>query len=202
MSQQTSRRRPIVVDLFASAGGLSLGFEQAGFDVVASVEIDPIHAAVHHFNFPMSVAICRSVVDVSGQLIRDQAGIGHQDIDAVCGGAPCQGFSTIGKRALDDPRNGLVHHFCRLVSELRPKYAVFENVRGLTTPCCAVTTWQPRCAPDRPTPCACAARPTIRKICRTPGNGTPSCSLPAPALRIQRCRGIAFGPLRWAPSSR
>ena len=132
MSQQTSRRRPIVVDLFAGAGGLSLGFEQAGFDVVASVEIDPIHAAVHHFNFPMSVAICRSVVDVSGQLIRDQAGIGHQDIDAVCGGAPCQGFSTIGKRALDDPRNRLAHHFCRLVSELRPKYAVFENVRGLT----------------------------------------------------------------------
>ena len=132
MSPQTSRRRPIVVDLFAGAGGLSLGFEQAGFDVVASVEIDPIHAAVHHFNFPHSVTICRSVVDMSGALIRDLAGIGHQDIDAVCGGAPCQGFSTIGKRALDDPRNGLVHHFCRLVSELRPKYAVFENVRGLT----------------------------------------------------------------------
>ena len=132
MSPQNSRRRPIVVDLFAGAGGLSLGFEQAGFDVVASVEIDPIHAAVHHFNFPQSVAICRSVVDLSGALIRDLAGIGHQDIDAVCGGAPCQGFSTIGKRALDDPRNGLVHHFCRLVSELRPKYAVFENVRGLT----------------------------------------------------------------------
>lgn len=132
MSQPTSRRRPIVVDLFAGAGGLSLGFEQAGFDVLASVEIDPIHAAVHHFNFPKSVAICRSVVDVSGQLIRDQAGIGDQDIDAVCGGAPCQGFSTIGKRALDDPRNGLVQHFCRLVNELRPRYAVFENVRGLT----------------------------------------------------------------------
>ncbi len=132
MSQQILHRRPIVVDLFAGAGGLSLGFEQAGFDVVASVEIDPIHAATHHYNFPMSVAICRSVVEMSGPLIRDQAGIGSRDIDAVCGGAPCQGFSTIGKRALDDPRNGLVYHFCRLVSELRPKYAVFENVRGLT----------------------------------------------------------------------
>ena len=124
--------RPIVVDLFAGAGGLSLGFEQAGFDVVASVEIDPVHAAVHHHNFPSSVAICRSVVSLSGSQIRHLAGIGDRDIDAVCGGAPCQGFSTIGKRALDDPRNNLVQHFCRLVKELQPKYAVFENVRGLT----------------------------------------------------------------------
>lgn len=126
------QRRPIVVDLFAGAGGLSLGFEQAGFNVVASVEIDPIHAAVHHHNFPASAAICSSVVGLSGQQIRARAGIGDRDIDAVCGGAPCQGFSTMGKRALDDPRNGLVLHFCRLVGELKPKYAVFENVRGLT----------------------------------------------------------------------
>ena len=132
MSREDPRRRPTVVDLFAGAGGLSLGFEQAGFDVVASVEVDPIHAAVHHHNFPASTAICRSVVCLSGAQIRSLAGLGKQDIDAVCGGAPCQGFSTIGKRALDDPRNSLVHHFCRLVSELRPRYAVFENVRGLT----------------------------------------------------------------------
>ena len=126
------RDRPTVIDLFAGAGGLSLGFEQAGFDVVASVEVDPIHAAIHHHNFPASTAICRSVVGLSGAQIRSLAGLGDSDIDAVCGGAPCQGFSTIGKRALDDPRNGLVQHFCRLVAELQPKYAVFENVRGLT----------------------------------------------------------------------
>lgn len=48
------------------------------------------------------------------------------------GGAPCQGFSMIGKRALDDPRNRLVYHFVRIVSELKPKYFIFENVRGLT----------------------------------------------------------------------
>ena len=59
MSREDPRRRPTVVDLFAGAGGLSLGFEQAGFDVVASVEVDPIHAAVHHHNFPASTAICR-----------------------------------------------------------------------------------------------------------------------------------------------
>jgi DNA (cytosine-5)-methyltransferase 1 len=127
-----SSARPTVVDLFAGAGGLSLGFEQAGFDVLASVEIDPIHSATHHFNFPASTSICRSVVDLSGAELRDLAGVGDTDIDVVCGGAPCQGFSTIGKRALDDSRNQLVFHYCRLVAELKPKYAVFENVRGLT----------------------------------------------------------------------
>lgn len=127
-----SGKRPIAIDLFAGAGGLSLGFEQAGFDVAAAVEIDPIHCAVHHFNFPRSAVICRSVVDLTGDEVRARAGIGDKDIDVVCGGAPCQGFSTIGKRALDDERNQLVYHFCRLVDELQPKYAVFENVRGLT----------------------------------------------------------------------
>lgn len=124
--------RPIAIDLFAGAGGLSLGFEQAGFDIAAAVEIDPIHCAVHHFNFPNSEVICESVTELTGIEIRARSGIGDRDIDVVCGGAPCQGFSTIGKRALDDSRNQLVYHYCRLVQELQPKYAVFENVRGLT----------------------------------------------------------------------
>lgn len=124
--------RPIGIDLFAGAGGLSLGFEQAGFDVVASVEIDPIHCAVHKFNFPHTATICESVVDLTGKELRHRAGIGNRDIDVVFGGAPCQGFSLIGKRALEDPRNQLVYHFVRLVIELEPEYFVFENVKGLT----------------------------------------------------------------------
>lgn len=124
--------RPVVVDLFAGAGGLSLGFEQAGFDVAAAVEIDPVHCAVHHFNFPNTATICASVVDLSGEALREKAGLGGMDIDVLCGGAPCQGFSMIGRRALDDPRNQLVFHFVRLIRELKPKYFVFENVKGLT----------------------------------------------------------------------
>ncbi|MGA7968060.1 MAG: DNA cytosine methyltransferase [Terriglobales bacterium] len=124
--------RPIAVDLFAGAGGLSLGFQQAGFDVRAAVEYDPIHCAVHEFNFPDCAAICRSVTDIDGDYVRSTSGIGKSDIAAVVGGAPCQGFSLIGYRALDDPRNQLVSHFVRLVKELEPKYFVFENVRGLT----------------------------------------------------------------------
>lgn len=124
--------RPLGIDLFAGAGGLSLGFEQAGFDIAAAVEIDPIHCATHEFNFPYSTTICASVVDITGEDIRKQANIGDSDIDVVFGGAPCQGFSMIGKRALDDPRNQLVFHYVRLVQELNPKYCVFENVKGLT----------------------------------------------------------------------
>jgi len=133
-SSKTEKRntRPIVIDLFAGAGGLSLGFEQAGFDVAACVEIDPIHCAVHEYNFPYSEAICASVADIRGADIRQRAGIADREVDVVVGGAPCQGFSMIGKRALDDPRNQLVFHYVRLIGELRPKYFVFENVKGLT----------------------------------------------------------------------
>lgn len=130
--QNVIKHRPIGIDLFAGAGGLSLGFEQAGFDIAAAVEIDPIHCATHEYNFPNSTAICASVVDITGEEIRRKAHLGDADIDVVFGGAPCQGFSMIGKRALDDPRNQLVFHFVRLVSELQPKYFVFENVKGLT----------------------------------------------------------------------
>lgn len=132
MTSLKTSSRPIGIDLFAGAGGLSLGFEQAGFDIAAAVEIDPVHCATHEYNFPNCTTICGSVVDLSGDLIRDRAKIGARDIDVVFGGAPCQGFSMIGKRALDDPRNHLVFHYVRLVKELQPKYCVFENVKGLT----------------------------------------------------------------------
>lgn len=127
-----SMNRPLGIDLFAGAGGLSLGFEQAGFDVVAAVEIDPVHAAVHAYNFPHCAVVPRSVTDLSGAGIRKAAGIGSRKIDVVFGGAPCQGFSLIGQRALDDPRNSLVKDFVRIVRELGAEYFVFENVKGLT----------------------------------------------------------------------
>jgi DNA (cytosine-5)-methyltransferase 1 len=124
--------RPIAVDLFAGAGGMSLGFEQAGFDVAAAVEIDPIHCAVHKFNFPDCAVISRSVVGLTGAEIRLSAGIGSRPVDCVFGGPPCQGFSLIGHRVLDDPRNNLVLEFVRIVSELDSRTFVFENVKGLT----------------------------------------------------------------------
>jgi DNA (cytosine-5)-methyltransferase 1 len=124
--------RPIGIDLFAGAGGLSLGFEQAGFDVVAAVEVDPVHAAVHKFNFPNCAVLPQSVAKLTGADIRLAAKIGDRTVDVVFGGAPCQGFSLMGQRALEDPRNGLVREFVRIVSELEASYFVFENVKGLT----------------------------------------------------------------------
>jgi DNA (cytosine-5)-methyltransferase 1 len=124
--------RPIGIDLFAGAGGLSLGFEQAGFDVVAAVEIDPVHAAVHEYNFPACAVLAQSVSDLTGDAIREAAGIADRKVDVVFGGAPCQGFSMIGRRVLDDPRNALVRDFVRIVCELDASYFVFENVKGLT----------------------------------------------------------------------
>lgn len=131
-TQGYTSMRPIGVDLFAGAGGLSLGFEQAGFDVAAAVEVDPVHAAVHKFNFPDCAVIPASVTELTGDEIRAAAGIGDRTVDVVFGGAPCQGFSLIGQRAFDDPRNSLVKDFVRIVGELDATAFVFENVKGLT----------------------------------------------------------------------
>lgn len=131
-SPKTKNARPIGIDLFAGAGGMSLGFEQAGFEVAAAVEIDPIHCAAHKFNFPTTTVIPRSVSELSGADIRRLANLGDREIDCVFGGPPCQGFSLIGQRVLDDPRNSLVLDFVRLVAELDAKTFVFENVKGLT----------------------------------------------------------------------
>lgn len=134
-------RRPTAVDLFAGAGGLSLGLEQAGFDVLVSVEYDAVHAATHAFNFPSTEVLTRSVGDVSADEIRRAARKAHVrhspnrdwdgEIDLVAGGPPCQGFSWIGKRQVDDARNDLIFHFWRLIHELRPRYFVMENVPGM-----------------------------------------------------------------------
>lgn len=123
--------RQIGIDLLAGAGGFSLGFEQAGFGIAAAVEIDPEHCAVHKYNFPHSTIIPRSIESLSGQEILDSAGIGGRHVDCVWGGPPCQGFSLVGRRALDDPRNRLVREFVRIVTELEARTFVFENVKGL-----------------------------------------------------------------------
>lgn len=135
-------RRPTAVDLFSGAGGLSLGFEQAGFDVLASVEYDPVHAATHEFNFPMTEVLCADLAKLRtedlqtaievGALRHGRAAESPAEIDVVFGGPPCQGFSSIGKRLIDDERNQLVFHFFRVVSELRPRYFTMENVPGMT----------------------------------------------------------------------
>jgi DNA (cytosine-5)-methyltransferase 1 len=136
-----SSRRPIAVDVFSGAGGLSLGFEQAGFDVVAAIEYDPIHAIAHRYNFPNCEVLCRDVRNISGPDVRAAAARGFKRIypslswpgaiDALIGGPTCQGFSTGGLREKDDERNDLLLEFVRLVEALKPRTFCFENVPGL-----------------------------------------------------------------------
>ena len=124
-------RRPIAVDLFAGAGGLSLGLEQAGYEIAAAVEYDPTHAAVHEFNFPYGHTFAADISDITGQEIRNDSEIGSRDVHLVAGGPPCQGISMIGRRAIDDPRNALLKEFVRVALELEPRYVLMENVSGL-----------------------------------------------------------------------
>jgi DNA (cytosine-5)-methyltransferase 1 len=110
---------------------MSLGFEQAGFDVLAAFDADPIHVATHARNFPYCKTIEADLSEVSGQEIRSLAGLVDGHIDVLFGGPPCGGFSLMGKRKLEDPRNELLGHFARLVVDLEPPYFVVENVEGL-----------------------------------------------------------------------
>ena len=111
---------------------MSLGFEQAGFKIACAVEYDPVHACVHHFNFPQTATLPLRAQEVGAELILDRSGLPAGAVDVVIGGPPCQGFSMMGKRALNDPRNELILEYVRIVDELRPQHFVFENVKGLT----------------------------------------------------------------------
>ena len=127
--------RPVAIDLFSGCGGMSLGLEAAGFDIAASVEIDPIHSLVHHYNFPYGVTICQDISQLSSQeLLTAIKNKGFKtDIDLIAGGPPCQGYSIMGERLLEDPRNQLIFEYARMVSEIRPKYFIFENVPGIAS---------------------------------------------------------------------
>lgn len=132
--------RPTVVDVFSGVGGLSLGFEQAGFDVLACLEYDPIHAACHAFNFPRTAVVCADAATVSANELRESIRLGSERhgredtgavIDVVVGGPPCQGFSVGGRMELADGRNRLVFAFARVVGILKPKYFAMENVPAI-----------------------------------------------------------------------
>jgi len=126
------KTRLIAIDLFCGAGGMSLGFEQAGFDIRLSVDFDGYHVATHSRNFPYAPAVCGSVRDMSGASLRSMAGlVADEEIDVLFGGPPCQGFSQMGLRDSKDLRSTLVFDFVRLVDELRPRSFVMENVPGL-----------------------------------------------------------------------
>jgi DNA (cytosine-5)-methyltransferase 1 len=119
------------LDLFCGAGGITQGLVQAGFNPVASVELNPIASATHQKNFPNCHHFCGDIHNFKSQEWLAQ--INTPPIHLVVGGPPCQGFSVAGKRNPNDPRNHLFKEFIRIVSEVRPWYVVMENVPGILT---------------------------------------------------------------------
>ncbi|CAB3732595.1 DNA cytosine methyltransferase [Achromobacter kerstersii] len=122
---------PNLIDLFAGAGGLSLGAFRAGFEVRAAVELDKQAMATHKRNFPTTVHIAQDVSTLDGPSLLALSGIQAGELDGLIGGPPCQGFSSIGNKDAGDARNGLFSDFFRLVSQMRPAFFVAENVPGI-----------------------------------------------------------------------
>ena len=120
-------------DLFAGAGGLSVGFHEAGFTPLFFNEIDAQAAATFSLNFPHVKPFVCPIQELSAESIRRECSNSGMGLDVMVGGPPCQGFSINAPiRSNDDPRNHLFRHYVRLVLEgLRPKFVVLENVPGL-----------------------------------------------------------------------
>ncbi|MFV0643503.1 MAG: DNA (cytosine-5-)-methyltransferase [Sphingomonadaceae bacterium] len=120
------------LSLFSGCGGLSLGFRSAGCQIKGFVEIDDALSEIYSANFPGTPRIGGSIQDLTDDDLAKFVA-GHGSIDVLVGGPPCQGFSLAGKRKVDDPRNELFRDYIRVVRRLRPKVAVLENVRLLTS---------------------------------------------------------------------
>ena len=123
-----------MLDLFCGAGGISHGFEQAGFRVVGGVDFDPSSVETFQANHEGAKGIRADLSDLSPKDLADASGLRTESLDCVAGGPPCQGFSR--NRAfrhqdgvfVDDPRNHLYWHFFEFVEYFRPKFVVMENV--------------------------------------------------------------------------
>lgn len=121
-----------IIDLFAGVGGLSYGFaHDEAFDIVAANEILPNMAKAYKMNHPLVKMYNTDIKDFSLKNLYDDFGLKKGEIDIVVGGPPCQAYSTVGKRLIDDPRGQLFQEYYRVLSELSPHIFVFENVRGL-----------------------------------------------------------------------
>ncbi len=134
MSKKHNSNKPTVIDLFSGAGGMTLGFEQAGFKNIFSIDNVPSYCTTYSHNFPEHKLIIGDIEKLSEETINQI--VKGKEIDVIIGGPPCQGFSiagNIGRKFIDDPRNQLFKEFARIVKHIRPKIFVMENVAKLYT---------------------------------------------------------------------
>ena len=120
-----------IIDLFCGCGGLSKGFEMAGFDVKIAIDMWEDAVKTYNHNHKNPVAVCEDIHNWSDEFLKELAA--EDDIVGVVGGPPCQGYSTVGTRDVNDPRNHLYLEYCRIVEKVNPDFFVLENVKGLTT---------------------------------------------------------------------
>ena len=121
-----------VIDLFSGVGGLSYGFaHDDNFEIVAANEILPNMAKAYSLNHPTAKVYAEDIKDFNAQKIEKDLGIKASEIDIIVGGPPCQAYSTVGKRLIDDPRGKLFQEYYRVLKEFNPKLFLFENVKGL-----------------------------------------------------------------------
>nr|CAA74996.1 Bpu10I (5m)cytosine-specific DNA modification methyltransferase (C1) [Bacillus pumilus] len=116
------------IDLFAGAGGMSLGFENAGFEIPLAVEIDDWAVDTYRKNRENSNVIKNDILEIDNAFFKQFSGI-----DAVIGGPPCQGFSisASNRRNPDDPRNYLYRQFLRVIKLVKPRIVFMENVKEI-----------------------------------------------------------------------
>ena len=120
-----------IIDLFCGIGGLSLGFEQVGFEVVSAIDMWADAVKTYNHNRKEKVAQVMTVENFNETLLPKI--LKTHNITGIIGGPPCQGFSTVGKREIDDPRNKMYVEFYRAVKLANPDFFVIENVKGMLT---------------------------------------------------------------------
>lgn len=123
-------RQFTAIDIFAGAGGLSEGLEQAGIEIAAANEYMRSAALTYKYNHRNTHLFVKDVKKLDIADVKKTVG---KEIDLVCGGPPCAGFSMLGRRNPDDPRNKLFRQFVRIVKEVKPSCFLMENVEGLLT---------------------------------------------------------------------
>ncbi len=121
--------RPLIaVELFSGAGGLSIGLQEAGFSIAIANEIEPDFAKSFQLNHPDTTVLNCDIHSVNFEVEAVKCEL--NSVTLLSGGPPCQGFSTVGSKNRQDPRNSLFFEFLRAVRELMPSYVLFENVSG------------------------------------------------------------------------
>lgn len=127
-------RKFTCIDLFCGCGGLSKGFELAGFDIVGGVDFNKPAIDTYNENFKKAKGICCDLLEMDESKIKDIFG-DISNIDVIIGGPPCQGFSSANRYKIegDDPRNKLFFEFVKFVDLANPDAIVIENVRGIVT---------------------------------------------------------------------